>query len=198
VIEVGFDFGRPWQRRAQLWAGLAATAPAPTDPHLETARLVFASVITPEHHARLVPAGHGACLIGDSRSLSAATGLRAAVWTKAPRAFRIDGGLVAPWPVTMEIVSALGRVHAEQVAAIVRPETKRRHLCCLHGNAVVHPGDFRKRTCCKCEFGVRKGPALPHDEAFTCEQCEAEHPGSRLLDGCPTWWGPDTPDVRSR
>ena len=190
MTEVEFDFGRPWQRRAQLWADLAATAPAPTDPHLGTARLVFTSVITPDHHARLIPGGHGACLIGDSRSLCAATGLRAAVWRKAAGAFRIDGGLVAPWPVTMEIVSAVGRVDAQRVARIVGSESKGRHLCCLHGNAILHPGELRTRMCCKCEYGVRKGPALPHDAAFFCTQCDAEHPGSRLLDGCPTWWRP--------
>ncbi len=185
------DFGRHWQRRAQRWAGLAATAPAPGDPHLPTARLVFTSVITPAHRARLVPAGHGACLIGDSRSLCAATGLRAAVWRAAPGAFRIDTGWVAPWPVTLEIVSAVGRVEAGRIARIVGPESKAHHLCCLHGNAAVHPGEFRMRMCCKCEFGVRKGPSMPHDETFICQQCDdAEHPGSRLLDGCPTWWSP--------
>lgn len=73
------DFGRHWQRRADRWAGLAATAPTPGDPHLATARLVFASASTPTLRARIVPGGHGACLIGDSRSLRAATGLRAAV-----------------------------------------------------------------------------------------------------------------------
>ncbi len=190
MSDEALDFGRHWQRRADRWAVLAATAPVPADPHLVIARLVFSSVITPNHRARLVPGGHGACLIGDSRSLCAATGLRAAMWRTAPGAFRIDTGWVAPWPVTLEIVSAVGRVEAERTARIVGAESKAQHVCCLHGNAVVHPGEFRTRMCCKCEFGVRKGPGMPHDANFLCPECDAEHPGSRLLDGCPTWWVP--------
>lgn len=190
MSDEALDFGWRWQRRADRWAGLAATAPTPDDPHLATARLVFASAITPTLRARIMPGGHGACLIADSRSLGTATGLRAAVWRTAPGAFRTDTGWVAPWPVTLEIVSAVGRAAADRIARLVGTESKAQHLCCLHGNAVVHAGEFRTRMCCKCEFGVRKGPAMPHDATFLCPQCDAEHPGSRLLDGCPQWWVP--------
>lgn len=60
-------------------------------------------------------------------------------------------------------------------------ETKTKHECCNHGNGIDD------RYCCKCKFGVRKGPSLPHGNGFYCDFCKVTHGGSRMLDGCPNW-----------
>ena len=56
------------------------------------------------------------------------------------------------------------------------------HEPCLHGKGGSWPGQY----CCKCKFGLEKGPSL-HEDSFYCMVCEESHPGSRILDGCPNW-----------
>lgn len=187
MTEGVLDFGSAYSRKVQLWDRLAASRPAANDPHFRMAQIVFAAVLGADG-ARLVTGGVGACRITDSRHLSAATGLEPNVWLKAPAGFRQGGVLFAPWPVTLEIVSAAARVHEPRLRVLVGRETQAQHLCCQHGNASALPGEAARRYCCKCEFGLRKGPALPHEDSFYCADCAIFHPGSRMLDGCPTWW----------
>lgn len=187
-VEV-LDFGAGFSRRAQQWERVAALRPAPGDPHFRMARLVFATVIS-AHGARMLTGELGACRIDDPCRLGAATGLDAAVWVGAPASFRQGEVLIAPWPVSVEIVSAAAAMHSGRLRALVGRETKTRHLCCQHGNvsATAAPDPDAVRYCCKCEYGLRHGPALEHDSSFYCAPCDTEHPGSRHLDGCPQWW----------
>lgn len=187
MTEGVLDFGSAYSRKAQLWDRLAASRPAADDPHFRMAQIVFAAVLG-AHGARLVTGGIGACRITDSRHLSNATGLEPNVWLKARAAFRQGGALFAPWPVTLEIVSAAAQVHEPRLRVLVGRQTQAQHLCCQHGNPDEWSGDTALRYCCKCQFGLRKGPALPHEDSFYCANCEAFHPGSRMLDGCPNWW----------
>lgn len=181
------DFGSAFSRRAELWDRLVALRPADDDPHFRLARIVFAAHLG-AFGARLVTGTLGACRITDSARLSGATGLPSAAWMKAPDSFRHRDSVVAPWPVSLEIVSAAATLHSGRLQALVGRENSSHHLCCLHGNAgLVHEGQPR-RYCCKCEYGLRKGPALHHDTSFYCDYCQTEHPGSRTLDGCPMWW----------
>lgn len=181
------DFDGGFRRQAQLWDRLVALRPVDDDPHFRVARIVFA-VLLGAYGARLVTGTLGACRIADSSSLSDATGLPPAAWIKAPGSFRQGAAVVAPWPVSLEIVSAAAAMHPGRLTALVGRETNAHHLCCQHGNARLIPDVRPQRYCCKCEFGLRKGPSLSHEDSFYCADCAISHPGSRMLDGCPTWW----------
>ena len=187
MSESVLDFGAAFSRRAELWSRVVAVAPARDDCHFRAAQIAFA-VVLPVHGSRLVTGTTGACRITDSARLSEVTGLCPTIWSTAPDSFRQGDALVVPWPVTLEIVSAVGTRHGDRLRTLIGRETKREHVCCLHGNAAVKAGAPTVRSCCKCEFGIRKGPALPHDDGFYCEDCDDLHPGSRMLDGCPNWW----------
>lgn len=181
------DFDSGFRRRALLWERVVALRPEPDDPHFRLARIVFAALLG-AHGARMVTGTLGACRITESVRLSEAVGLATATWIKAPASFRQGSAVVAPWPVTLEIVSATAALHPGRLRALVGRETGAHHLCCLHGNAGLIPDGEPRRYCCKCEYGLRKGPALEHDTSFYCYHCQTEHPGSRALDGCPEWW----------
>lgn len=192
------DFDSGFRRRALLWDRVVALRPEPDDPHFRMARIVFATLLG-AYGSRMVTGTLGACRITDSVRLSDATGLVPATWINAPASFRQGSAVVAPWPVTLEIVSAAAAMHAGRLRTLVGRETIAHHLCCRHGNASMIPDEEPRRYCCKCEYGLQKGPALEHAPSFYCETCQAEHPGSRMLDGCPKWWenppGTDPPNL---
>ena len=181
------EFDGGFRRQAQLWDRLVALRPVDNDPHFRLARIVFA-VLLGAYGARLVTGTLGACRITDSARLSGATGLTPDAWMKAPASFRQRDAVVAPWPVSLEIVSAAATLHSGRLKALVGRETAAHHLSCLHGNAGLIADCNPRRYGCKCEYGLRKGPALDHDTSFYCDHCQTEHPGSRMLDGCPKWW----------
>lgn len=181
------DFGDQFRSKAVSWDRVVALRPDADDPHFRMARIVFASVLG-AHGARMVTGTLGACRVTDSARLSAATGLASATWVQAPASFRQGHAIVAPWPVTLEIVSAATFLHSGRLRALVGRETNAHHLCCQHGNAGLIHGEEPRRYCCKCAYGLREGPTYEHAAAFHCEFCQSEHPGSRTLDGCPQWW----------
>lgn len=181
------DFDSGFRRRALLWERVVVLRPEPDDPHFRLARIVFAALLG-AYGARMVTGTLGACRITDSARLSDVTGLPPAAWIKAPASFRQRAAVVAPWPVSLEIVSAAAALHSGRLQALVGRETGAHHLCCLHGNAGLIPDGEPRRYCCKCEYGLHEGPALEHDTSFYCYHCQTEHPGSRALDGCPKWW----------
>ncbi|WP_029089700.1 hypothetical protein [Brevibacterium album] len=131
-LKVRWDDVESFRAREERWDRVSALGPDRDDP-----RDCAASEILDEFIDRDLAGMNDSdgCSITISRpdELADSLGLRIEQLTEYPEAFREDGKLIAPWPVTELVARAAAQMNAEAVLQRVESEERKAQHAAIHG-----------------------------------------------------------------
>lgn len=131
-LKVLWDGVEEYRAREERWDLVSAPGPDRDDPRDYAASEILGEFI--DRELAMMNDRFG-CSITVSRpdELAESLGLRIEQLTDYPEAFREDGKLIAPWPVTELVARTVTRMNAEMVLQRVESEERKARRAAIHG-----------------------------------------------------------------